>query len=137
MENHTDYARMAGTTIPDHTFDVCPVEVTADVVGGRWKPLILFYTSQQTRRFNELRRLIPGVTQQMLTLQLRELERDGVLHREVYAQVPPKVEYSLTELGQSLTPLLWQMFAWGERYMSMRQAQEDQADHSVAQDGTI
>jgi DNA-binding HxlR family transcriptional regulator len=123
MENHTDLARTAGTAVPHDTLDICPVEVTADVIGGKWKPLILFYVSQQTRRFNELRRLIPGVTQQMLTLQLRELERDGVLHREVYAQVPPKVEYSLTELGRTLMPLLWQMFAWGEQYMSLKQAQ--------------
>lgn len=127
MENHTEFARMAGVTLPHGSFEICPVEVTADVIGGKWKPLILFYTSQQTRRFNELRRLIPGVTQQMLTLQLRELERAGVIHREVYTQVPPKVEYSLTELGRSLIPLLWQMFAWGERYIHMKQAQDDQA----------
>ncbi len=132
MENHTDFARMAGVTLPHGPFEVCPVEVTADVIGGKWKPLILFYTSQQTRRFNELRRLIPGVTQQMLTLQLRELERAGVIHREVYAQVPPKVEYSLTDLGRSLIPLLWQMFAWGERYMHMKQAQRDQTANSTA-----
>ncbi len=132
MENHTDFARMAGVTLPHGAFEVCPVEVTADVIGGKWKPLILFYTSQQTRRFNELRRLIPGVTQQMLTLQLRELERAGVIHREVYAQVPPKVEYSLTELGRSLIPLLWQMFVWGERYMRMKQTHGDQATASSA-----
>lgn len=132
MENHTEFARMAGMTLPHGTFEVCPVEVTADVIGGKWKPLILFYTSQQTRRFNELRRLIPGVTQQMLTLQLRELERAGVIHREVYAQVPPKVEYSLTELGRSLIPLLWQMFAWGERYMRLKQTQGDQSTASSA-----
>lgn len=137
MENHTEYARMAGTTVPHEMFEVCPVEVTADVIGGKWKPLILFYSSQQTRRFNELRRLIPGVTQQMLTLQLRELERDGVIHREVYAQVPPKVEYSLTELGQSLIPLLWQMFAWGERYMRIKQEQDDQATDASAHEQAV
>lgn len=124
MENHTDFAHMAGAILPHGPFEVCPVEVTADVIGGKWKPLILFYTSMQTRRFNELRRLMPGVTQQMLTLQLRELERAGMIHREVYAQVPPKVEYSLTELGQSLLPLLWQMFSWGERYMRLKLAQD-------------
>lgn len=132
MENHTDFARMASVSVSHQIFDICPVEVTADVIGGKWKPLILFYTSQQTRRFNELRRLIPGVTQQMLTLQLRELERDGIIHREVYAQVPPKVEYSQTELGRSLMPLLWQMFVWGERYMRLKQEQGGQTTGATA-----
>jgi DNA-binding HxlR family transcriptional regulator len=131
MKDHTNFARMAGMTVPRDKFDVCPVEVTADVIGGKWKPLILFYTSQQTRRFNELRRLMPGVTQQMLTLQLRELERDGAIHREVYPQVPPKVEYSLTELGRSLIPLLMQMFVWGERYMRLKQPQDGQTTGST------
>jgi DNA-binding HxlR family transcriptional regulator len=95
---------------------VCPVEVTLSTVGGKWKPLIVYYLLSGTKRFGELRRLIPGATQQMLTMQLRELEQVGVLHRQVYAQVPPKVEYSLTELGRSLEPVLYQMAAWGEWY---------------------
>ena len=94
----------------------CPVEVTLKVFGGKWKPLIVYYLLDGTRRFGELRRLLPHATQQMLTLQLRELEQVGVLHRQVYAQVPPKVEYSLTELGRSLEPILRQMNAWGEWY---------------------
>jgi DNA-binding HxlR family transcriptional regulator len=96
----------------------CPVEVTLDIIGGKWKQLILYYLLQGTKRFNELRRLLPNVTQQMLTTQLRELERDGIVHREVYAEVPPKVEYSLTERGRSLEPILLAMLAWGEEYLS-------------------
>jgi DNA-binding HxlR family transcriptional regulator len=96
----------------------CPVEATLDVIGGKWKPLILFYLLGETRRFGELRRLMPGVTQRMLTRHLRELEEDGVVHREVYREVPPKVEYSLTEFGRSLEPVLLQMLDWGQRYIS-------------------
>ena len=93
-----------------------PVEVTLSIIGGKWKPLIVFYLLGGTKRFNELRRFLPQVTQQMLTMQLRELEQAGILHRHVYAQVPPKVEYSLTELGQSIEPVLRQMCIWGEWY---------------------
>ena len=95
---------------------VCPAEITLSIVGGKWKPLIVWYLPGGTKRFGELRRLIPGATQQMLTLQLRELEQAGVLHRQVYAQVPPKVEYSLTAQGRRLEPVLYQIAAWGEWY---------------------
>ncbi len=94
----------------------CPVETTLGIIGGKWKPLILYYLTQGTCRFNQLKRMLPDVTQQMLTLQLRELERDGIVHRKIYAEVPPKVEYSLTELGRSLEPILLAMLAWGEEY---------------------
>jgi DNA-binding HxlR family transcriptional regulator len=94
----------------------CPVETTLGVIGGKWKPLILYYLIQGTRRYNQLKRMLPHVTPQMLTLQLRELERDGVVVRTVYAEVPPKVEYALTELGRSLEPILLAMLDWGERY---------------------
>ncbi|WP_409314365.1 winged helix-turn-helix transcriptional regulator [Pseudomonas putida] len=91
----------------------CPVTFTIDVIGGKWKSLILFHLITQTRRFNELRRLMPEITQRMLTLQLRELETDRVIHREVYREVPPKVEYSLAPLGKTLIPLITEMREWG------------------------
>lgn len=94
----------------------CPVETTLDVIGGKWKGIILYHLIDGTKRFNEFRRLYPGITQFMLTLQLRELERDGIVHREVYKQVPPKVEYSLTEFGKTLEPIILSMKAWGETY---------------------
>ncbi|MBD2001488.1 helix-turn-helix transcriptional regulator [Oculatella sp. FACHB-28] len=96
----------------------CPVDATLDVIGGRWKGVILFHLLSGTKRFNELQRLSQGCTQRMLTLQLRELEADGVVHRKVYAEVPPKVEYSLTELGQSLEPIVLLMRDWGEQYIN-------------------
>ncbi|HXX44634.1 MAG TPA: helix-turn-helix domain-containing protein [Candidatus Acidoferrales bacterium] len=94
----------------------CPVKLTAEVIGGKWKPLILFYLEDNTRRFSELQRLIPGSTKKMLTKHLRELERDEVIHRKVFAQVPPRVQYSLTRHGQSLRPILKLMSAWGKRH---------------------
>jgi DNA-binding HxlR family transcriptional regulator len=91
----------------------CPVEWTLEVVGGKWKCVILWHVRGRVRRFSELRRLIPGATQKMLTAQLRQLERDGLIERKVYAQVPPKVEYSISAYGQSLSPLLELMCKWG------------------------
>lgn len=93
----------------------CPVEATLDVVGGRHKVLILWHLSRRNvLRFGELSRLIPQATPKMLTQQLRELEADGMVHRQAYPQVPPKTEYSLTERGQSFTPVLEAMCNWGE-----------------------
>ncbi|MBM7704118.1 winged helix-turn-helix transcriptional regulator [Metabacillus iocasae] len=91
----------------------CPVEATLDIIGGKWKSVILYHLIDQTLRFNELKRLVPGITQRMLTLQLRELERDGIIHREIYKEVPPKVEYWLTDFGQTLTPIIQLMLKWG------------------------
>jgi len=96
----------------------CPVEFTLDVIGGKWKGVLLYHLIDGKKRFNEFRRICPGMTQRMLTLQLRELEQDGIVHREVYQQVPPKVEYSLTEFGQTLTPIILEMKKWGETYKS-------------------
>ncbi|RYM06728.1 transcriptional regulator [Sporolactobacillus sp. THM7-7] len=96
--------------------EACPVEVTLTIIGGKWKGVILYHLLSGKKRFNEFRRLIPGITQRMLTLQLRELESDGVVHREVYRVIPPKVEYSLTEFGRTLEPIIRQMKTWGEKY---------------------
>ncbi|QKG35836.1 winged helix-turn-helix transcriptional regulator [Pseudomonas aeruginosa] len=92
----------------------CPVTFTVDVIGGKWKSLILFHLISGTRRFNELRRLMPEITQRMLTLQLRELETDRIINREIYREVPPKVEYSLAPLGETLIPLITAMREWGQ-----------------------
>lgn len=89
-----------------------------EVAGGRWKPLILHYLLGGTKRFGELRRLIGGVTQRSLTLQLRQLEDQGIVRREVFAEVPPRVEYSLTEKGRTLTPVLDAMKRWGEEHIA-------------------
>jgi DNA-binding HxlR family transcriptional regulator len=94
----------------------CPVKLTASIIGGKWKPPLLFHLEGRTRRFCELQRLIPGLTKKMLTQHLRELERDGIVHRKVYAEVPPRVEYSLTRHGESLKPILKLMSAWGTRH---------------------
>src|SRR5919112_1053536 len=97
----------------------CTVDVTIGVIGGEWKYVILFFLIRdQVIRFGELRRLLPKVTAQMLTAQLRELEADGVVNRKVYPQVPPKVEYSLTPFGKSLAPIIRAMAQWGESYAS-------------------
>jgi DNA-binding HxlR family transcriptional regulator len=96
----------------------CPVEATLDVIGGKWKVVILFHlTHDGTHRFAELRRKIPGVSERMLTQQLRELEVDGIVHREVYAEVPPKVEYSLTVYGETLRPITKVMCDWGKKHI--------------------
>ena len=88
------------------------------MIGGKWKAVILYHlTHEGTHRFSELRRKIPGVSERMLTQQLRELEDDGILHREVYPEVPPKVEYSLTDYGKSFRPITAVMCEWGQRHM--------------------
>jgi len=98
----------------------CAVEVTVEIAGGKWKPLIVHYLLSGTKRFGELRKLIGGVTQRSLTLQLRELEANGIVRREVFAEVPPRVEYTLTTLGTTLAPTLEAMKLWGERYLASR-----------------
>lgn len=99
----------------------CSVEAALEAIGGKWKGGILFHLLDGTKRFSELRRLLPGITQRALTQQLRELEFDGVVHRKVYAQVPPRVDYSLTVLGQSLKPVVKLLEQWGDRYQSEKQ----------------
>jgi DNA-binding HxlR family transcriptional regulator len=94
----------------------CEVETTLKVIGGRWKVLIIRALMSGVQRFGELQRALPGITQKMLTQQLRELEEDGIIHRQVYAQIPPKVEYSLTPLGESLQPILYAMHEWAVKH---------------------
>jgi DNA-binding HxlR family transcriptional regulator len=124
----TTPAQHAATAAPeDLSRQACPVTATLDAIGGKWKPLIVYYLLRGTCRFGELRRHIPTVTQQMLTLQLRELERDGLVHREVYAEVPPKVEYSLTPLGVTLGPVIARMTEWGHDFLARERAASDPA----------
>lgn len=108
----------------------CPVEAALDIIGGKWKSIILFRVLEGTKRFNELRRLLPKVTQRMLTNQLRELERDGLIERKIYPQVPPKVEYSITDLGKSLEPVLGELKKWAEQQMPARIAAGAAAQHT-------
>ncbi|NEP00223.1 MAG: helix-turn-helix transcriptional regulator [Symploca sp. SIO2E9] len=103
----------------------CPVETTLKVIGGRWKVLILRELFQGVRRFGQLHRALHGITQKMLTQQLREMEADGIVHREVYLQVPPKVEYSLTPLGKSLKPIIDSMHEWGLRHSDRQQQRQE------------
>ncbi|MEM8605357.1 MAG: helix-turn-helix domain-containing protein [Cyanobacteria bacterium P01_H01_bin.121] len=106
----------------------CDVEATLSVIGGRWKPVLICHLLKGRKRFGELRRLTPNATERMITLQLRELEADGVLVRHVYAEVPPRVEYELTEFGHSLEPLLLLMQEWGCRFKARRLAEELEAE---------
>lgn len=91
----------------------CPAEVTLQIIGGRWKIVIVWALLQGTKRFSDLCRSMPGITQKMLTQQLRELEQDGIVFRKVYPQVPPKVEYSITPSGRSLKPVVNAIHHWG------------------------
>lgn len=94
----------------------CSMELTLDLIGGKWKSLILWYLGENTLRFSELRRSLPRITPKMLTQQLRELEESGLVNRFIYTQIPPKVEYSLTEAGRSLLPILATLCEWGLNY---------------------
>ncbi len=102
----------------------CDVEATLSVIGGRWKPVLVCHLLAGRKRFGELRRLTPNATQRMITLQLRELEADRVLDRHVYAEVPPRVEYELTEFGRSLEPILVLMQDWGRGFKALKQSEE-------------
>lgn len=96
----------------------CEKELTLSIIGGKWKMLVLWHLGKEgTKRFGELKNLMPGITQRMLVNQLRELEKHLIVHREVYAVVPPKVEYSLTDHGRSLMPILETMYEWGKNYI--------------------
>lgn len=96
---------------------ICPVTITQSVLMGKWKLTILWILHNKIRRFNELEKLIPSISHGVLAQQLRELERDGLIHRKVYGEVPPKVEYSLTEIGVSFIPVMSQIMEWGVGYI--------------------
>lgn len=91
----------------------CPVSATLKLIGGKWKPLILYFISVDVNRFGQLQRMIPDCSKRMMTVQLRELEEDGLVHRKVFAEVPPKVIYTLTEKGESLRPIFGMLSQWG------------------------
>lgn len=95
----------------------CPVEATLDLIGGKWKAVILYHLRDQVLRFNELQRRLTGISQRLLTKQLRELEEVGFVTRTVYAEVPPKVEYMLTKKGETLRPVIRALEIWGEDYL--------------------
>ncbi|MGF1726154.1 winged helix-turn-helix transcriptional regulator [Photobacterium nomapromontoriensis] len=121
---------MKRTRYKSYSYEGCPVEASLELFGGKGKGVILYHLLGGTLRFNELKRLLVTVTQRMLTKQLRELECVGLVHREVYAEVPPKVEYSLTEMGRSLEPILLALKVWGEQHalpvIMEKQAQMEQ-----------
>jgi DNA-binding HxlR family transcriptional regulator len=93
----------------------CALDITMDYIGGKWKTVVLWYLRSGTKRFSELKRHIPQITEKMLSMQLRQLEEDGIVQRKVYPEVPPRVEYFLTDEGKTLLPLLEEMAAWGRR----------------------
>lgn len=96
----------------------CPVDATIDLIGGKYKAVILWHLIEDKKRFSELKRLIPKATEKMLTQQLRDLENDGLIIRTVYPVVPPKVEYSLSDFGRTIIPVLRAMCSWGEGYLA-------------------
>lgn len=110
----------------------CDVEATLSVVGGRWKPILVCHLLAGRKRFGELRRLTPNATERMITLQLRELEADGVVDRHVYAEVPPRVEYEITEFGRSLEKILVLMQDWGRAFKVRRLAEEGESPVNTA-----
>jgi DNA-binding HxlR family transcriptional regulator len=94
----------------------CPVNATLHVIGGRWKILVIYHLAGGIARFNELQRAVPGISKRVLAQQLRQLERDGIVSRKVYDQSPPRVEYSLTDFGRTLEPVMERLCEWGETY---------------------
>ena len=96
--------------------EACPVEASLELFGGKWKGIILYHLTEETLRFNELKRRAGDVTQRMLTKQLRDLESSGLIERKVYAEVPPKVEYSLSKKGKTLKPIIAALKDWGEKH---------------------
>ena len=119
---HKDSNQQEGTRLcPGNIFETmrlveCPVRSALGVIGGKWKPIIAFYLLEGTKRFGQLRKLMPEATQKVITQQLREMERDGIVERKVFAQIPPRVEYSLTPYGRTLRPVMKHLCEWGKRH---------------------
>lgn len=103
---------------------ICPVELTLSIIGGKWKVLIIRELLSGKKRFSQIHKAIKGITQKMLSKQLRELERDGIINRKIYPEIPPRVEYSLTEEGENLRIVLESMQKWGSRYLKWREGVE-------------
>ena len=97
----------------------CSMELTLDIIGGKWKPIIIWHLAKKTMRFSELKRTLPHITHKMLTQQLRALEESGLINRVIYTQIPPKVEYSLTDIGKSLVPILSTLCEWAVNYTQL------------------
>jgi DNA-binding HxlR family transcriptional regulator len=91
----------------------CAMDITMDYIGGKWKTVVLWYLRKDKKRFSELRKLIPNITEKMLSLQLKDLEKDGIVGRKIYPEVPPRVEYFLTDFGKTLIPMLDEIAKWG------------------------
>lgn len=106
----------------------CPITGSINIFGGKWKPEAIYFINQGPKRFNELRRLIPGVSQRMLTQQLRELERDGIISRKQYLEIPPKVVYSMTELGKTLIPIFGKLEQWTTKNIDRIQRSQSNYD---------
>lgn len=104
----------------------CPVEAALEAIGGKWKGIILYHLLSETMRFNEIRHLIPEVTQRILTRQLRELEDNHLISRKVYPEVPPRVEYSITEYGKTLAPVIYALQAWSLQHLKKTHFQEQE-----------
>jgi len=124
MKNNTNVGNQSNETKKNFIFDEnnCPVTATMKVLGGKWKPILInaiYFTAPA--RFGELKRSVAGITQSMLTQQLRELEDDGIISRKIYAEIPPKVEYTLTEFGLTLSPVIQTLAEWGKKYKLNKQ----------------
>lgn len=117
------------------TFYDCPVEATIAAVGGKWKILILWRLGERTRRYGELKRLLPEITERMLIAQLRELEADGIIARTSYGEVPPRVDYALTPHGRNLRPVLEAMCGWGQEHIRLHALETPDPQH-VGSDGS-
>ena len=113
----------------------CGLEAALDVIGGKWKPIVLWHLVPGPCRFGELRRLVTGISEKMLIQQLREMKADGIVARKDYQEMPPRVEYSLTVFGVSLTEALRPLCEWGTTHMKRIEARKDQGEPAAAADG--